>query len=368
MRYVKFLPLILVPLLLISQDADEKRFQQIKAKRDRGETITTEERNFSMSVMERKNQANAASRNAEYVRLHPPKDSIGIVPLNDLGRGKYKEVIGGLYGNGLNVPPRPHRRAGLELAKKIRALDSTGNPSPAGKIVLMSVGMSNATQETRAFQALVEQRKSELHPQLVVVDSAQGAQTAAVTAKPDSNYWNVAEDRLREAQVTAAQVQLIWLKQANAGPREEFPIESNKLKADLLSTVHNLKAKYPNVKMIFLSSRIYAGYAVTPLNPEPHAFETAFAVRSLIQDQIAGNAELNYDPSKGAVRAPWLAWGPYLWADGVKGRKDGVTWAREDLGPDGTHPSYKGQGKVAAMLFDFFRSSEFSKSWFLKPQ
>jgi hypothetical protein len=58
----------------------------------------------------------------------------------------------------------------------------------------------------------------------------------------------------------------------------------------------------------YLSSRIYGGYAATPLNPEPHAYEGAFAVKWTIASQIAGDAELNYDPDKGAVRSPWIAY------------------------------------------------------------
>jgi hypothetical protein len=104
-----------------------------------------------------------------------------------------------------------------------------------------------------------------------------------------------------------------------------------------------------------LSSRIYAGYAETPLNPEPHAYESAFAVRRVIAAQIAG---------QGPAR-PWLAWGPYLWADGVKGRQDGLTWRREDLAPDGTHPSLSGREKVARLLLEFFRSDPAARSWFL---
>ena len=40
----------------------------------------------------------------------------------------------------------------------------------------------------------------------------------------------------------------------------------------------------------------------------------------LIEDQINGTSELNYDPNAGEVNAPWVAWGPYLWADGTTGR------------------------------------------------
>jgi len=109
-------------------------------------------------------------------------------------------------------------------------------------------------------------------------------------------------------------------------------VEAKRIQADLLAVVHNIHDKFPNVKMIYLSNRIYAGYAVSALNPEPHAYETGFAVKWLIADQIAGNAGIELRSPKGAVRAPWLAWGPDIWADGMKARKDGLFYTKEDSG------------------------------------
>ena len=224
--------------------------------------------------------------------------------------------------------------------------------------------MSNTTQEFQAFQKAA-QADGRLNPVVKLVDGAQGGQTAAITARPSSNFWNVVETRLKLAGATAAQVQVVWLKQANAGPTAPFPTEAKTLEQDILATVHNLHDRFPNLKIVYLSSRIYAGYAVTPLNPEPHAYETAFAVKWLIGRQISGDPELNYDPGRGAVQAPWLAWGPCLWADGTKGRKDGLKWVREDLGPDGTHPSMSGREKVARLLLDFLKTDPFARPWFV---
>src|SRR5262249_12240464 len=162
-----------------------------------------------------------------------------------------------------------------------------------------------------------------LNPTLTLVDCAQGAQTAAMIAKPDAAYWKLVESRLRDAGVTPQQVQVVWFKEANAAPRAEFPAETKKLEADILQDLHTLLSKLPNVRIVYFSSRIYGGYVGTGLNPEPHAYESGFANKWLIARQIKGDPELNYDPAKGPVQAPWLAWGPYLWADGMKGRKDG---------------------------------------------
>jgi hypothetical protein len=299
-----------------------------------------------------------ADRNAEWARTHPPRESTGLVPLPELGARTYHGEQGGLYPDGKNTVPTAHLSAGMALAKQIAPLDAEGNPSAAGRIVLLTIGMSNTTQETQAFLKLASADHS-LNPSLTLVDGAQGGQTARITADPAANYWKVAEERLADARVTARQVQVVWLKQANAGPTADFPAEAKKLEGDLVATLHNLRARYSNLKIAYLSSRIYGGFASTPLNPEPHAYEGVFAVKWTVARQIAGDAELNFDAGKGPVRAPWIAWGPYLWSDGVKGG-----WTRDDLGPDGTHPSDSGRAKVGRMLLDFLKQDPTSRIWF----
>jgi hypothetical protein len=165
--------------------------------------------------------------------------------------------------------------------------------------------------------------------------------------------------------VKPAQVQVLWIKQANAGPSRGREAEMKRLQDDVEKVVLNAKQKYPNLKLAFLSSRIYAGYAQTGLNPEPYAYEGAFAMRGLIQKQMSGDAALNADPAKGEVKAPVLLWGPYLWAAGATARKtDGLTYLPEDFSGDGTHPSQSGAMKVAKVLLDFFTTDANAKAWF----
>jgi hypothetical protein len=352
---------------------DAKRLADIKAKHAAGQPISQEDMQWAQQMMRqqggqkggRKGDPKRQEQNSEWAKANPPKDSTGLVPLPDLSKGNYKGEEGGLYPGGGNTPPLDHLKAGLAQAKQITPLDPDGKKSPNGKIVMLSIGMSNTTMEFQQFQKLAAATTG-LNPKLVIVDGAQGGQTAKITATPDANFWKVVSDRLEKAGVTAKQVQIAWIKQANAHPTEGFPAAAKQLEADMVGTLHNLHDKFPNMKITYLSSRIYAGYATSPLNPEPYAYEGAFSMKWAIADQIAGKPELNYNASKGEVKSPWIAWGPYLWTDGLKGRKqDGVIWEKDDcVTTDRTHPSETGKEKVAKMLMDFLKSDPTSKSWF----
>jgi hypothetical protein len=237
-------------------------------------------------------------------------------------------------------------------------------PSVNGRIVLLSVGMSNTTQEFSTFIPI-----SNADPQrngaVTVVDGAQGGQTAAIISNPNANFWTVIANRLAQAGVTANQVQVIWLKEANSGPTGGFPAATLSLRDDLRNVCQVLKAKYPNVQLCYLTSRIYAGYATGVLNPEPYAYESGFAVKWLIDEQITGSPALNADPNAGPVLSPWIAWGPYLWADGLTPRSDGLTWSCNEFQADGVHPGPLARQKVANALDAFFRTDPTTTLWYL---
>lgn len=293
------------------------------------------------------------------------KASIGQKPLTEMGaEERVRGQEGGLYGNGMNEPPAALRTAADTELAQIKPRDVAGRLAPDGKVVLLSIGMSNTTREFTPFkeQADADPRKS---PNLVIVDGALGGQGAAEWCSDDGKpVWKLAEQRIRQAGASPEQVQVVWLKQAIKRPLADSIENAQQLRSYLTSIVQTAKKRYPNLRIVYLSSRTFGGYSER--HGETESFDTAFAVRWVIQDQQAGKSELNWDPARGAVRAPLLVWGPYLWADGEVPRSDGLTWLRNDFVPDGTHPSSSGQKKVVDLLMKYFTTDPLAASWFVK--
>jgi hypothetical protein len=184
---------------------------------------------------------------------------------------------------------------------------------------------------------------------------------------PKGRAWTEADRRLAAATISPEQIQVVWVKLANVRPTGTLAEHGKKLQKDTTVLLQNAKDRFPNLRIAYLSGRIYGGWANTPLNPEPYAHEGNIVVRWLIQDQMKGASELNHDPARGTVKAPLLLWGPYLWADGTTPRKtDGLVWQRQDLTGDGTHPSDSGRRKVAEMLLKFFTEDPLARTWYTK--
>lgn len=312
--------------------------------------------------------------------------SVGFTPLNDLGAGFYSPsgtpFQGGLYPGGSNLIPVAHGAVGRARALAIRTLP---------KYLLLSIGMSNTTQEycsasgglpcdswTFVGQSLADSRVNTA--QLRMVNGALGGQSAATWDSPtDPNYDRVRDTVLIPQGHTEADVRIIWVKVANPGPTVKLPnagAEAFTLKAQTANILRSAKTRYPNLQLAFVSSRIYAGYAgypipfVSPTNPEPYAYEGGFSMKWLIEAQINQMSGGPIDPIAGDLNyntvAPWVAWGPYLWADGTTPRSDGLTWTCGNLDSDGTHPAVTGEQKVGTMLRNFMLTDRAATPWFRK--
>jgi hypothetical protein len=307
-------------------------------------------------------------------------------PLEVLGTHRYKGFKGGLYPGGRNKVPAAQDKVGRQRVLQVRPVDRTGQPAANGKIVLLSIGMSNAAAEWcgattcastepsgESFMNQAARSQAVDHQAVVIVNGAKSGQVASFWESSRSpDYDQVRDQQLAPLGLTEAQVQVVWLKEADSDPKSALPsptADAYNLETALGNIVRALKIRYPNLRQVFLSSRIYAGYATSTLNPEPYAYESGFAVKWLIQAQInqlrhASIADRYAGDVSEGTAAPWLAWGPYLWADGTHARTDGLRWQPGDFESDGTHPSASGIAKVGAALLHFFLTSPYTRCWF----
>lgn len=290
----------------------------------------------------------------------------GFVPLTDLGEGSYQGAEGGLYPGGTNEMPPDHATLGSWHASQIEPLDSSGAPSSDGKVALISIGVSNTFREFDPFSKVA---KGKTAPEVVLANGAQGGEPISNWTAANDETWDAVDDVLRDAGVTPEQVQAAWVKLperiTSIEELEPFPTDAETYQSDLEQVLRVAKQRYPNLRIAFLSSRIYAGYttSVTP-SPEPLAYQHGFGVKWTIQSQIDGDPLLNADPRRGEINAPWLGWGPYLWADGSAPRSDGLAWSCRDLRGDGVHPSNRGGEKVGDLLLEHFTTHPVASSWF----
>ncbi|MBE0411704.1 MAG: hypothetical protein IBX69_18410 [Anaerolineales bacterium] len=314
------------------------------------------------------------------------------IPLVDLSANQtYLGYTGGLYPGSSSQMPDQHHRAGLESAASIQPRDVDGNPHPQGKIILLSIGMSNASQEfchagpeppqgcyPYSFMGKAAQDESVNHANLVLINGAFAGALTHQWTSPDDEYGHYAriESQLANQGLSPLQVQAVWVKLANGSPQVSLPhpnADALRFLADLGEVVRTLKTLYPNLQQAYLSSRIYGGYADPDhsLNPEPYAYEYGYAVKWLLEAQIEQMDSGQVDPQSGSLdynagTAPWLSWGAYLWADGMNPRQlDGLIWEINDFAGDQTHPSPAGREKVADLLMQFFKTSAHTCSWFL---
>jgi hypothetical protein len=394
----------------VPSHADEPPIDPVKGralmeKFKNGETLTPDEQAYLDRVRQAiRERAMGKKPGAPTTPSTPPNttDWSALVPIIDMTT-PYKGEDGGLYGGGQNDPPEAHRAAHLKESEKIVPRDANGEPSPDGKVGFITLGFSNTSIESEDFKrtADADPQKS---PQVIIVNGAIGGRSAVMWAwdgdavLPEAEQqrldkemdllhmpkgvrksspgmerdtWPTLAKRIETAGLSAKQVQVCWLKQVEANPKPlgEFPAHARALQADITDMLNIAHHFYPNLRIVYFSSRTFGGWSGRESgSPEPYAYESGFGTRWIVQSQIKGDAQLNFDPAHGEVKAPLVLWGPYFWACGNAPRKsDGLTWTLKDVRADQLHPNESGSRKTSTMLLNFFKSNEGTGRWFLKP-
>ncbi|RZV36701.1 MAG: fibronectin type III domain-containing protein [Chromatiales bacterium] len=231
--------------------------------------------------------------------------------------------------------------------------DSEGTPDSAVPVidegaVLLCIGMSQAHWECGGDPDVGQNGwAAQSNLPIVIVDGAiSGWEITRIMADPGT-YWAAVEQRLRDAGYSNADVQVMWGKNATrtVDNNPDVIAERITLRDGLIQVQQEAEARFPNLRAGFHSSRVYGGHCRA--NPEPIAHETYLAI-------------VGWDNEAGAIdsSSKWFL-GPYIWADGLNMRGDGLTWSVDDFvkeprtGP-GCHPSQSGINKVADENEQFF--------------
>jgi hypothetical protein len=232
---------------------------------------------------------------------------------------------------------------------------------------------------------------------------------------PECNYYRVMYD-LQNNGYSEKQVQAIFLKSSDNFPQcdlkgsycaQGFIPDAYQSEIYLGDILRYLKCctldqnhhstgnpRYPNLQQVFVTSRIYGGYANGQpaghncLMPEPFAYEEGFAVQRAIVAQIDRTTSDYAGDVRYPESAPWFDWGPYLWASGetprnfdqlvwCNGQPDNICRGNRDVrygdlaNPnafwgDFTHPAAHGLQQVASQLVQFVSGptvSPFVSGW-----
>lgn len=298
----------------------------------------------------------------------------GNVPITEIGTGFFMGYQGGLYPGGSNNIPPAHLLAGRNMGNTIKPLNAEGAVDmDNGKIVFVAFGASTAGNTFNTFKATVNSTPDIYNPCLKFVNLCMGGKGLETMIPPQHDwYWaQIADTLMEDFEVTAEQVQIGWIKTASKDDSiPEFPMQADSIYDKYIPSIQRIKENFPNIRILYISSHAYGGYAGelsdnADLAGEPAAYYGGFAVKWVIEDQIEGSPELDYT-GVDAV-SPWLAWGPYFWADGLTPRAaDGLIWECEDYEPDGGgfHLSESGKTKESEMLIDFLYNHPSSKKWF----
>lgn len=304
-------------------------------------------------------------------------DSTGLIPLTDLGTGFYEGIQGGLYPGGLNIVTGKHRNNGIKLAKSLKPLDSLGNINYTdGEILFLGFGASLASN---VFNAYIDSIKTTeyvgMNNCLTVKGLCFGGKDLTLMADSTSNYWEAVRSKMESRGDAYEQVQVAWIMQhSETDTTDDFDLYFDSMMDKWQTLVTTMKDTFPNLKMLYISGLHYCGY-MDPMHEnfegfeEPHTYWGNLVIKELIKRQMLNDPALRY--AGPGAQAPWLAWAPYYWTDGINPRTyDGLSWSCDQFRDDPTGGGYHlvdtstALGVEANMLWNFLKTDPVASVWY----
>jgi hypothetical protein len=127
--------------------------------------------------------------------------------------------------------------------------------------------------------------------------------------------------------------------------------------------MHILKAKFQNLKLVYLLGRASAFIPPRPnkvTNTEPCPYYNGWACKWVIENQINGLPGTAY---KGAnAVSPLVTWGWHEWGT-AEPRSDGFTWTEENTS-DGLHANEAGADTLSSRFQNFLLTDAHANIWY----
>jgi hypothetical protein len=272
----------------------------------------------------------------------------GLIASTDLAGGTYTDPEGGvhpggLYDTGLNTRP-PEIDAVRPTVTKVSN-------------VIGVAALGGSTIRIIADSILTAVKRDPLKNRFVkTANGGISAKRMDSWADPASSAWPAFSAALSSAGIKANQLRVVFVMDIESAGLGTFEGEVAQNATWMDSTVSNIKAKYPSVQHVYLSSHHYIGYSGDPVIKEPLAYWNAWSVQRVVRRR-AGTAN------------PWTVVGPYVWvnglgsdriAGGIPGRSDGKEYACGDFqaagGSAGVHMIAGGAIKATSDFMAFLHN------------
>ncbi len=289
------------------------------------------------------------------------------IPINDLSTGTFNGYIGGLYPEGLNHPTGIYANDLLKICRNIIPLDTFGNKNENGNIEFISLGWSIGGQNMKVLVQKTEGNPL-TNPKLSLQSISLGSGEARLNdiLNPDDPYWNTVAKKLKQANSSFRQIQIIYLDTEDSSKVIGFPDRPLLVKDDLESCFRTLQQKFPNVKLVYLVARTttFGKTHVHDFNAEPNPYYFGWACKWAIEDQMNGVEGTEY---KGPHKvSPMITWGFYEWATSTPRITDGFKWTEDLMNDDGLHPNDAGHDTLMTRFQNFLLTDRSAKQWYGK--
>lgn len=281
----------------------------------------------------------------------------GLITVSDLAGGTYTDPQGGVHPGGLYDTGSNTRPPEIDAVKPtVTAVTNI--------IGVAFLGGSTIRIPGDSIIAAVNKDKTR-NTKVKFANGGISGQRTNQWTNPAGSAWTDFATQLSLAGVKPTQLRVVfYMDIANAGTGT-FAGEVDQLSSWVDSTINNLKAKYPSVQSVYLSSHHYIGYSGVTDIQEPIAYWNAWTVQKVVRGR-AGRAD------------PWTVVGPSVWVNGLgpdsvlgglPGRSDGreneCSNFEQTGGSAGVHSSPTGAAKIA-IDFMAFLHNDASTSWYRK--